>query len=236
VLRANTEDPVNQPTAEAATTTAQPEASAAPDAAEVPPHSDPTPDPTVAAAANIVPVPVPAHLNQPKTGAHAAPFAREHLPAEELARQSSPPSLENEPAAPAAAVRAGLLRRVLAALRPKKRPPSAAQDGQELSEPGAEEQRGTAIALADFVLRAVNRPFAFLSPRGRQVVGLAAIVTLAIATVTAALAPLMPKNDPLTFVRQKRAELDRPPPPPTPAAAPAHGGKAPEAKKPASGH
>jgi hypothetical protein len=234
VLRANTEDPVNQPTAEAAPTTAQPEATAVLDAAEMPAQPGPTPEPAVDAAANIVPVPVPAHLNQPKTGAPAAPPAGECLQEEELARQSSPPSLENELAA--AAARGGLLRRVLGALLPKKRPPRAAQDGQELSEPGTEEQPGIVIAMADFVLRAVNRPFAFFSPGARQVVGLAAIVTLAIAAVTAALAPLMPRNDPLTFVRQKRAELDRPPPPPAPAAAPAHAGNAPEAKKPSSGH
>jgi len=173
-------------------------------------------------AVPVVPVPVPAHVQQPKPRAPAVTAGPEQQQQAQQQREPSP-TTSSQPSEPPLS-HAGAqeeprtpLQRILHALRPRRRKPSRAQSAAEISEtsePAASARPAAIVVILDFVLRLTNRPFAFLSPGARHVVGLVAIVTLAIAAVTAVLAPLAPKNDAITFIRQKRAELDQPPPPP----------------------
>ncbi|GEM_PF-1579892 len=167
----------------------------------------------------VVPVPVPAHVQQPKPRAPAVTAGPEQQ--QQAQQQQAPsattPSHPSEPPLSHAEGQEGprtTLQRILHALRPGRRKASRAQNAAEISEPAAGARPAAIVVVLDLVLSLINRPFAFLSPGARHVVGLVAIVTLAIAAVTAALAPLAPKNDAVTFIRQKRAELDQPPPPP----------------------
>jgi hypothetical protein len=179
----------------------------------------------------IVPVPVPAHLRQPSsTGAAARPAGTARQDSEHPSDGSSD-GLGSAPQHEEVHAKAGLLQRVLRAVYPSRRRTRRPQGQSEPSNADSEDKPGKVIVLLDFALRVINRPFAFLSPGARQVIGLTAIVTLAIAAVTAALAPLAPRNDPVTFVRQKRAELDQPPPPP-----PAHAEQKPAESEHQAGH
>jgi len=140
--------------------------------------------------------------NSRRSNSKRPALRRPHIPAN---RRSRTPRGKKGP---------GQRSRILHALRPGRRKASRAQNAAEISEPAAGARPAAIVVVLDLVLSLINRPFAFLSPGARHVVGLVAIVTLAIAAVTAALAPLAPKNDAVTFIRQKRAELDQPPPPP----------------------
>jgi hypothetical protein len=204
---------------------------AEPSAGEPPPDSGASP--AGDASATVVPIPVPAHLDQPKSNASVDTPAVQGTSQEQLSSDEPAPSSAEAPDQP----RRGLLGRLLRPFRRGQRqsPEPELRDGSELREPGAAPAPGVVLKLLDFTLRIVNGPFAFLSSGARRIVGLAALTTLAIAAITAALAPLAPRNDATAFVRQKIFELDHPPPAPEPAKPASHGEEAPaHGEKPAA--
>ncbi len=159
-------------------------------------------------AVPVVPVPVPAHLPQTSSSPPRRVTAADgvkvigHGGAAGVERADSA-GRTGGAARAAAPARPGLLSRLLGRKKARARVASGKS---------AEPRPPLVLRLLDLLLAIINKPFGFLSPGLRQVVGLAAIITLAIAAVTAAIAPLAPRHDAIRFLKEKRAELDRPSP------------------------
>jgi hypothetical protein len=65
----------------------------------------------------------------------------------------------------------------------------------------------------DRVLDRINAPFAALNDRQRALVGWAAVTTLVVSILAMVLVPrILPHRDAITFLQEKRAQLDTPPP------------------------
>jgi hypothetical protein len=75
------------------------------------------------------------------------------------------------------------------------------------------------IRVLDIALELINRPFTWVPPSARQVLGIAGVVTILVSMLAMVLFPLvLPHDDPITFLRQKRAEQLVVAPEPTPEA------------------
>jgi len=128
--------------------------------------------------------------------------------------------------------RAGLSRaglsRALARLRAGLRRKSADALPQETpQQPAATEEQSAATAealpakgicrLVDRALDTLNKPFARFSSQVRNAIGLAAIATVVISIAALLVLPrLMPRRDAVSFLREKRAQLDARPTAPAP--------------------
>jgi hypothetical protein len=113
------------------------------------------------------------------------------------------------------------LRGVLARLRVfKARAPGNAA---AKTSPDESPTAGGIYRLLDQALEALNRPLARFGDGARNVVGLAAIMTAALSFLALLLFPyLFPRSDPVTLLKEKRAQLDQQPatsPAPEPPAA-----------------
>ncbi|MGD8452335.1 MAG: hypothetical protein PVJ57_10995 [Phycisphaerae bacterium] len=127
----------------------------------------------------------------------------------------------------------GMPARPAAAPAPGAAQPAPAPEQAVTAETKAETSDGTAATgddadrpslvfrLLDTALKAINRPFGWLSPGVRGIVGLVAMVTIITSLVAGLLLPrLAAEQDVVSLLRAKRAELLVAPPQP-PAEAPA---------------
>ncbi len=71
-------------------------------------------------------------------------------------------------------------------------------------------QRRGPVWLVDRGLDFINRPFGWLGPSARQIVGVIALLVLLLSAAAPLLAPLFPKRrDAISFLEEKRAALPR---------------------------
>ena len=174
-----------------------------------------------------IPLPVPAVKRSPQDVLTATADA---------AATAEPPPGRAEPAAePAAATKTeetapparrgpGVLQRLLASLPVLRRRRRAKPAQPALDTRAVEKAPKTSVVEAapsgnfilrmlDTVLDLVNRPFDFLTPAARQKLGLVGLATIVTSILAACLLPLlMPKHDPVSSLRAKRAELQVAPP------------------------
>jgi len=150
-----------------------------------------------------VPVPVPApSVSRPR------PAELRPAPAE-----ASVPSDSSEPAPQGAAGEAkptrpaGILGRLRAWFVLRRHRKDATVHGDEAAQPDAPAPP-LLYRVAEGILTAINRPFAGLSPRVRQTIGLIGLITVLIAAVSAALLPrLVNRDDAVSFLAERRAQL-----------------------------
>ncbi len=119
-----------------------------------------------------------------------------------------------------ARLRAGLRRKSADAL-PQETPQQPATT-KEPSAPAAEALPAKGICrLVDRALDTLNKPFDRFGSQVRNAIGLAAIVTVVISTGALLVLPrLMPRRDAVSFLREKRAQLDARPTAPAPPESP----------------
>jgi hypothetical protein len=101
---------------------------------------------------------------------------------------------------------------------PQEAPPSPTTTEEEQSDLAADVLPDSGFwRLVDQALDKLNQPFARFSSRVRSAIGLAAIVTVVISLATLLLSPhVLPQRDALSFLREKRAQLDARPTVPAP--------------------
>jgi hypothetical protein len=163
----------------------------------------------------VVPIPVPPPFVPPLS---ADQNAAQYPPA---AQQGAPVPPDHPPAG-TTRYKPGLMSRFASLFGRERR--KAAQPGGT---------KGTVIQLArypnlflsllDLLLELLNRPFAFLGTRARRVLGYASITTIIISLAAGLLFPrLFPRQDAISFIATKKAQLSSPVPEKTPASAPHH--------------
>lgn len=126
-----------------------------------------------------------------------------------------------------ARLRAGLRRKSADAL-PQETPQQPAAT-EEQSAPTAEALPAKGICrLVDRALDTLNKPFDRFSSQVRNAIGLAAIATVVISIAALLVLPrLMPHRDAVSFLREKRAQLDARPTAPAPPESPTAGNDSP---------
>ena len=178
-------------------------------------------------ARELVPIPVPVPGPQPsldtkdsdaeraggKLGA-ASPTA--DPPADQApeggAGDGQAPASDAAPPGEVRAPAAGLTARLLYALRPRRQTQRqealTGEDADATPPSGPSDSAGFAYRSVEFVLDSINRPFAWLSPNARRIVGAASVVTIIMSLLAGGLLPrLVRRNDAVEFLHQKRAAL-----------------------------
>jgi len=168
--------------------------------------------------------PAPAEPEPPAANKDAAPAERLGEPAppppvpDELAATEKPTDAASAAVPPrgfAGRIRA-YVTRFWVALRnmlPRRRTDAqeAPGDDQPDTSPPESSPPGGAFRALDRALDAVNRPFVCLGDRIRHLIGLVAIVTIAVSILALLILPrVIPQQDAVTFLQAKRAQLDQP--------------------------
>lgn len=187
-----------------------------------PPETGPAdgiPDPSAHPPEEVIAIPVPASVSPPAraepgadgdTSAEPAPAEVASAPDDPRAVPAAGPTDAGEPALPRLTLRqllAELLRRLLRRGRRAEAAP-AAPATPEAQPAGGAARMNILLRGLDLVLDLVNRPFAFLSPGARQMLGIVSVTTLIISvSAGVALPRILPRRDALSFLQEKRAEL-----------------------------
>ncbi len=182
---------------------------------------DPAPEPVAEAAApaKTAPPVADAALKDAEAADEVEPADPAPAPASETPPASAVEPVQDQSVEPVAAPGAtrtrGLVGRLLSLLPGRRAKSKAAAPPAEDASPADAPPRprrspGQVLRdMANAALDAVNSPFAWLSPEARRIVGLAGLVTMALALALCYLGPMLAeRNSPVAFIAQKTAELE----------------------------